>query len=95
MNYVERTEILCVRVLCRVLRQYIRQYHYMFRSLYVTLVLLLHPLGVNYYVNYTSQLHPNKQSHIVCVLSLSFNITIPYKMVAAMGSVEQRAVIDT
>ena len=40
MNDVEneRTEILCIRVL----RQYIRQYNYMVRSLYVTLVLLLH-----------------------------------------------------
>ena len=35
------------------------------------------PLGVNY----TSQLYPDKQSHIVCVLSLSFNNTIPYTYV--------------
>ena len=39
----ERTEILCVHVL----RQYICQYNYMVRSLYVTLVLLLHHIKVS------------------------------------------------
>ena len=65
MNYVdnERTDILCVRVL--------RQYNYMVRSLYVTLVLLIVTPRIG--VNYT-----NKQSHIVSVLSLVFNITILY-----------------
>ena len=69
MNDVEkeRTEMLYVRVL----RQYIRQYSYMVRSLYVTLVLLIVTPRIG--VNYT-----NKQSHIVSVLSLVFNITIPY-----------------
>ena len=65
MNDVEneRTEILCVRVL--------RQYNYMVRSLHVTLVLLIVTPRIG--VNYT-----NKQSHIISVLSLVFNITIPY-----------------
>ena len=68
MNSVEneRTEMLYVRVL--------RQYNYMVRSLYVTLVLLIVTARIG--VNYT-----NKQSHIVSVLSLVFNITIPYNFV--------------
>ena len=68
MNSVEneRIEMLYVRVL--------RQYNYMVRSLYVTLVLLIVTARIG--VNYT-----NKQSHIVSVLSLVFNITIPYNFV--------------
>ena len=70
MNDVEkeRTEILCVRVLC----QYIRQYNYMVRSLYVTLVLLIVTPRIG--VNYTNK-------HIVSVLNLAFNITIPYTLI--------------
>ena len=48
----------------------IRQYHYMFRYLYVTLVLLLQ-VSITTIVNYgVNDVNINKQSHIVCCESV-------------------------